>query len=95
MTEPEDLTARPRIRDAALLRFGEHGFEGPRPAPAPCPPGATPWPRRSTRSRPTGCTWRRRWPRAGPLLDLYSHPLLTPEAAAELRHALGKPPESG
>ncbi|MFI6922928.1 TetR/AcrR family transcriptional regulator [Nonomuraea spiralis] len=28
MTEPEDLTARARIRDAALLHFGEHGFEG-------------------------------------------------------------------
>ena len=25
--EPEDLTARARIRDAALLHFGEHGFE--------------------------------------------------------------------
>ncbi|YCK36190.1 TetR/AcrR family transcriptional regulator [Actinomadura sp. ATCC 39365] len=28
MTEPEDLTARARIREAALLHFGEHGFEG-------------------------------------------------------------------
>jgi AcrR family transcriptional regulator len=27
MTEPEDLTARARIRDAALRQFGEHGFE--------------------------------------------------------------------
>jgi AcrR family transcriptional regulator len=25
--DPEDLTARARIRDAALLQFGEHGFE--------------------------------------------------------------------
>ncbi|GLX02316.1 hypothetical protein Misp02_64020 [Microtetraspora sp. NBRC 16547] len=25
--DPEDLTARARIRDAALLHFGEHGFE--------------------------------------------------------------------
>ena len=25
--DPEDLTARARIRDAALLLFGEHGFE--------------------------------------------------------------------
>ncbi|PRX96709.1 TetR/AcrR family transcriptional regulator [Allonocardiopsis opalescens] len=25
--EPEDLTARARIRDAALRQFGEHGFE--------------------------------------------------------------------
>ncbi|MFI7112203.1 TetR/AcrR family transcriptional regulator [Nonomuraea sp. NPDC050227] len=28
MTDPEDLTARARIREAALLHFGEHGFEG-------------------------------------------------------------------
>ncbi|MEU1719588.1 TetR/AcrR family transcriptional regulator [Nonomuraea sp. NPDC005692] len=28
MTEPEDLTARARIREAALLHFGEYGFEG-------------------------------------------------------------------
>ncbi|MFI9590193.1 TetR/AcrR family transcriptional regulator [Nonomuraea sp. NPDC052265] len=28
MTEPDDLTARARIREAALLHFGEHGFEG-------------------------------------------------------------------
>ncbi|MER7080634.1 transcriptional regulator, TetR family [Saccharopolyspora kobensis] len=27
MTEPEDLTARARIRDAALRHFGEHGFD--------------------------------------------------------------------
>ncbi|MEV0621770.1 TetR/AcrR family transcriptional regulator [Nonomuraea sp. NPDC050404] len=26
--DPEDLTARARIRDAALRHFGEHGFEG-------------------------------------------------------------------
>ncbi|WP_283135905.1 TetR/AcrR family transcriptional regulator [Rhizohabitans arisaemae] len=26
--DPEDLTARARIRDAALHHFGEHGFEG-------------------------------------------------------------------
>jgi AcrR family transcriptional regulator len=25
--DPEDLTARARIRDAALIQFGEHGFE--------------------------------------------------------------------
>ncbi|MFC7644136.1 helix-turn-helix domain-containing protein [Streptosporangium lutulentum] len=25
--DPEDLTARARIRDAAMLHFGEHGFE--------------------------------------------------------------------
>ncbi|GAB3372276.1 TetR/AcrR family transcriptional regulator [Amycolatopsis echigonensis] len=27
MTDPEDLTARARIRDAAMRHFGEHGFE--------------------------------------------------------------------
>ncbi|MFE3171078.1 TetR/AcrR family transcriptional regulator [Amycolatopsis sp. NPDC059090] len=27
MTEPDDLTARARIRDAAMRHFGEHGFE--------------------------------------------------------------------
>ncbi|KAA5834991.1 TetR/AcrR family transcriptional regulator [Saccharopolyspora hirsuta] len=27
MTDPEDLTARARIRDAALRHFGEHGFD--------------------------------------------------------------------
>ena len=26
-TDPEDLTARARIRDAALLHFGEQGFD--------------------------------------------------------------------
>jgi AcrR family transcriptional regulator len=28
VAEPEDLTARARIRDAAMQLFGEHGFEG-------------------------------------------------------------------
>ncbi|MBN9744437.1 TetR/AcrR family transcriptional regulator [Amycolatopsis sp. A1MSW2902] len=27
MTDPDDLTARARIRDAAMRHFGEHGFE--------------------------------------------------------------------
>ncbi|MFI7421487.1 hypothetical protein [Nonomuraea sp. NPDC049684] len=71
MTGPEDLTGRARIRQAAPLHFGEHGFG----VDVFSPEGAHPL--------------------ALTLLDLYSHPLLTPEAAAGLRDALAKPPGHG
>ncbi|MFI7693819.1 TetR/AcrR family transcriptional regulator [Nonomuraea sp. NPDC049655] len=184
MTEPEDLTARARIREAALLHFGEHGFEGATTRAVAGTAGVTPGllrhhygseqalreacdehlirlvrridddvragavpagrnsvaaaldalaPYRLYVARAPAEGWAaplfdgiaelsERWlaeldetrtdepfagrrardrvhghvahPLALTLLDLYSHPLLTPEAAAELRDALGKPPGS-
>ncbi|MFF4196911.1 hypothetical protein [Nonomuraea sp. NPDC001831] len=95
MTEPEDLTARPRIREAALLHFGEHGFEGATTRAGAVPAGRNPVAAALDALAPYRLYVARALAEgraaARPLLP----PLLTPEAASELRHALGKPPESG